>query len=499
MNAERFSSSAAGIPLARGMVTMEHLTIMQMNDSHGYLELHPELFRVGNRAEYRMAGGYARIGTLLAQVREERRGEVLAFDCGDTIHGTYGAVTTRGEALVPILNALAFDGMTAHWEFAYGPERFRELAGRLRYPMLAVNCYDDATGDLVFPPYTVCETNSMQVGVIGIAATIVDKTMPASFSKGIHFTLGNEELPGYITLLREDEGVDLIVVVSHLGFPQEMQLAREVDGIDVLLSAHTHNRLYRPAVVNDTIVIQSGCHGSFLGRLDLTVENRRVTHYAHRLLTVDQEIRPDPEIEEMVNRTLAPSREELERVVGTTATALHRTLVLESTMDNLLLHALQDATGAEMAFSNGWRYGAPIPPGPVTVDDLWNIIPTNPPVSTVEITGRELLAMMEENLEHTFSRDPYNQMGGYVKRCLGITVYCKLENPPGNRIQEFFVGGRSLEPGRTYSAAFVTSQGVPGQYGEHRRHLDMSAIEALERYLAKGTVRAELRGTVTAI
>ncbi|RXE57125.1 5'-nucleotidase [Methanoculleus taiwanensis] len=481
------------------MVTMEHLTIMQMNDSHGYLELHPELFRVGNRAEYRMAGGYARIGTLLAQVREERRGEVLAFDCGDTIHGTYGAVTTRGEALVPILNALAFDGMTAHWEFAYGPERFRELAGRLRYPMLAVNCYDDATGDLVFPPYTVCETNSMQVGVIGIAATIVDKTMPASFSKGIHFTLGNEELPGYITLLREDEGVDLIVVVSHLGFPQEMQLAREVDGIDVLLSAHTHNRLYRPAVVNDTIVIQSGCHGSFLGRLDLTVENRRVTHYAHRLLTVDQEIRPDPEIEEMVNRTLAPSREELERVVGTTATALHRTLVLESTMDNLLLHALLDATGAEMAFSNGWRYGAPIPPGPVTVDDLWNIIPTNPPVSTVEITGRELLAMMEENLEHTFSRDPYNQMGGYVKRCLGITVYCKLENPPGNRIQEFFVGGRSLEPGRTYSAAFVTSQGVPGQYGEHRRHLDMSAIEALERYLAKGTVRAELRGTVTAI
>ncbi|MDN7026158.1 bifunctional metallophosphatase/5'-nucleotidase [Methanoculleus sp. FWC-SCC1] len=470
-----------------------------MNDSHGYLELHPELFWVGDHAEYRMAGGYARIATLLETIRSERPGEVLAFDCGDTIHGTYGAVQTRGEALVPILNALAFDGMTAHWEFAYGPERFCEVAGRLSYPMLAVNCYDDATGDLVFPPYTVCETDDLQIGVVGIAATIVDKTMPPSFSEGIHFTLGNEELPGQIAHLRDEEGVDLVLVVSHLGFPQEVKLAREVDGIDVLLSAHTHNRLFAPVIVNGTILIQSGCHGSFLGRLDIEVEGGRIMHHAHRLLTVDEGIRPDPEVEEMASRTLDPHRAELDRVVGRTATALNRSTVLEATMDNLLLQALQDLTGADLAFSNGWRYGAPVRPGPVTVNDLWNIIPTNPPVSTVGITGSELLAMMEENLEHTFSRDPYNQMGGYVKRCLGLNIYCKLENPAGHRIQEFFVGGRPLDLDRRYTAAFVTVQGVPEQYGQGRQHREVRAIDALERYLAKGTVTAELRGTVVAI
>ncbi len=478
---------------------MQRLTVLQMNDSHGYLELHPELFWSGDHAEYRMVGGYARIATLLDAVRSERPDEVLAFDCGDTIHGTYAAVRTRGEALVPILNALDFDGMTAHWEFAYGPERFREIAGNLRYPMLAVNCYDDATGGLVFPPYTVCETDGLQVGVIGIAATIVDKTMPPSYSEGIRFTLGNTELPGCIAYLRDEEGVDLVLVISHLGFPQEAKLAREVDGIDVLLSAHTHNRLFSPVIVNDTIIIQSGCHGSFLGRLDLEVEDGRVTHHAHRLLTVDEGVRPDPEVEEMVNRTLDPHREELSRVAGRTATALNRNTVLEATMDNLLLQALQDLTGADLAFSNGWRYGAPVPPGPVTVNDLWNIIPTNPPVSTVEITGRELRVMMEENLEHTFSRDPYNQMGGYVKRCLGLNIYCKIENPPGSRIQEFFVGGKPLDPGRTYSAVFVTVQGVPEQYGRSRQHLETSAIEALERYLAKGTAHAGLLGTVVAI
>src|SRR5690625_6436380 len=98
-------------------------------------------------------------------------------------------------------------------------------------------------------------------------------------------------------------------------------------------------------------------------------------------------------------------------------------------MDNLLLESLLDVSGAEIAFSNGWRYGAPIPPGEITMNDLWNIIPTNPPVSIVEITGAEIIQMLEENIENTFASDPYKQMGGYLKRCLGMKMFIKLENP----------------------------------------------------------------------
>ncbi|NLM29906.1 MAG: bifunctional metallophosphatase/5'-nucleotidase [Methanomicrobiales archaeon] len=477
----------------------EQVTLLQMNDSHGYIEPHPELFWTGGRAEYRLAGGYARIAALFDAVRDARPGRVLAFDCGDTIHGTYPAVQSEGEAFVPVLNALRFDAMTAHWEFAYGPEQFRKIARRLDYPVLAINCYDDSTEDLVFPPCTICETDDLQVGVIGIAATVVDKVMPESFSEGIHFTLGNAELPGYITHLREEEGVDLIVVVSHLGFPQEVNLAREVDGIDVLLSGHTHNRLFEPAVVNGTILIQSGCHGSFIGRLDLEVENRRVTGFDHDLIVVGEAIGPHPEVEEMVEGIMDPHREYLSRVVGETRTGLNRNTILEATMDNFLLQALLDLVDADVAFSNGWRYGAPVPPGPITVNDLWNMVPENPPVSAVEITGREMRAMMEENLERTFARDPYEQMGGYVKRCMGINLYCKLENASGLRIQEFFAGGKRLDPDAVYRTVFVTSQGVPEGYGEGREDLDVSAIEALERYLARGPAHADLVGSIVAV
>ena len=151
------------------------------------------------------------------------------------------------------------------------------------------------------------------------------------------------------------------MVLSHLGFPQDVQLASEVDGIDVLLSGHTHNRLEKPARVNKSIIIQSGCHSSFVGRLDIDVESGKVVGFTHRLIPVDQTIAPDAAMETMVDAIMSPYRDMLGEVVGRTTIGLNRNTVLESTMDNLLLDAIAEVAGTKLAFSNGWRYGAPIP------------------------------------------------------------------------------------------------------------------------------------------
>lgn len=475
------------------------LTLLQINDTHGYLEPHPELVWQGAEASYPTLGGYARIAGLLRQVREELRGAVIALDNGDTLHGTHAAVSSKGEAFVPLLNALGLDGMTAHWEFAYGPAHLRALAKSLSYPLLAINCYETESGRLVFPPSRVVERAGLRVGIVGIAATIVDKSMPPAFSEGIRFTLGRDELPGHIARLRREEDVDLVVVLSHLGFPQDVRLASEIAGIDVLLSGHTHNRLERPAEVNGAVIIQSGCHGSFIGRLDVGVEAGKLAKATHRLIPIDESIAPDAAMTAMVDAVLAPHRETLCAVVGRTSVGLNRNTVLEATMDNLLLDAIAEAAGTGLAFGNGWRYGAPIPPGPITRNDLWNMIPMNSPVSKVDITGGELWEMMEENLERTFCADPYGQMGGFVKRCRGVNIYAKIENPQGQRIERFFVDGAPLDRDRTYTAAYVTMQAVPPRFGRSRRDLDISALEALERHLRKhGEVGPSLRGTVVA-
>ena len=483
------------------MTEKRELTILQINDTHGYLDEHQEMFWEGDGFGHRRIGGYAKISGLFKHVREERgRASVIALDNGDTLHGTFPAVHSLGQACIEPLNNLELDAWTVHWDMVYGPGTLKELAGKLDHPLLAINGYHEDSGEPAFQPSLVIQRGGITVGIIGIAAYIIDKTFPKRVSAGLRFTLGRDELPAQIRHLREREGAELIVVLSHLGFPQDCKLAAEVAGIDVLLSGHTHNRMFQPVVVNGATIIQSGCHASFVGRLDIQMDGPNVGAIRHRLITLDDSVASDAEMQALIDEIYAPQREMLAEIIGETQTALNRSTTLEATMDNLLLDAIADAAGTDIAFSNGWRYGAPIPVGKMTMNDLWNIIPSNPPVETVEMTGAELWAMMEENFERTFSSDPYEQMGGYVKRCRGVNMYFKIENPAGTRIQEFFAQGERVDHNATYRVAFVTEQGVSKKYGQNRRELAITAIDALKKYLAKHKdIHAELRGTVVAV
>ncbi|TFF85192.1 bifunctional metallophosphatase/5'-nucleotidase, partial [Candidatus Heimdallarchaeota archaeon] len=361
-------------------MTKKTVTVLQMNDLHGYLSPHLEYFWNGSTQAYQTVGGLAKIASYFEKLRNEKKG-VLIGDNGDTIHGTYPVVKSKGEQMIPLLNDLAFDGMTAHWDFAYGPKYLENLAKKLAYPLLAVNCYEEQTDKLFFDPYRIVEKNDLQIAILGVAATIVDKTMPESFSKGIYLTNGIEELKAHIETLKKDEKVDLIIVLSHMGYPQECHMAKMVDNIDIFLSGHTHNRVYQPTIINDTIIIQSGCHGSFIGQLDIVVENRKVKDYKHQLVLMDENIQTSERMAEKVSKIMEPIEEKLDVELGKTKTALTRDRVMEATMDTFLLEALKTAAGTEIAFSNGWRYGAPIAPGPIKENDLWNIIPVNPPIS----------------------------------------------------------------------------------------------------------------------
>ena len=464
------------------------LTILQINDLHGYLEPHAEIRWHGETPVFSSMGGLARVATAFQEARRDAAGATVTLDNGHTFHGTYAAVTTRGEAMVPAMNALDLDAMTAHWEFAYGPAGFKALTRKLDYPMLAINVYDQASGELYFAPCRLIERDGVRVGVIGIASNIVDKTMPPPFSEGVRFTLGRDELPGWIEHLRVQERADIVIVLSHLGFPQDVKLASEVDGIDVIVSGHTHNRMEVPVIENGTIIFQSGCHGSFIGRLDVTLAAGKVISHRHRLIPIDEAFAPDASVAALVAKAMAPHRDYLAQHVGDIDVPLHRYAMLHAPMDDLLLDAIAEAAGTQIAFSNGWRYGAPVPPGPVTMNDLWNMVPVNPPVSMADLTGAEIRAMLEANLERTFARDAYEQMGGYVKRCRGLNVFVKIENPTGHRIDRLFVDGQPIEPSRVYPVAFITEQGVPKKFGTRRRKLEIHAVEAMQRLLAKRSV-----------
>lgn len=131
------------------------------------------MFALGDDNDVRTGGGLERIATLFRALRRERAGAVLALDNGDTFHGTMAAVHTRGDAVIAPMRALGLDGMTAHWEFAYGLARMGEIAQRLPYPILAAN-YHDRGSSLELQAFTVIDRGGIRVAVIGLAAVVAN-------------------------------------------------------------------------------------------------------------------------------------------------------------------------------------------------------------------------------------------------------------------------------------------------------------------------------------
>ena len=475
------------------------LTLIQINDAHGYFSPHKEVFFEAEGFQVREAGGYARIKTLVDRIRSQSE-HSLFLDCGDSFHGTFLTTQTQGSAVLPILNAMGIEAMSAHWDFAYTPSKLRDLDHRLNYPLLAANVYVYDKKKRLFDPYMIKEYNGLRVGVFGMACEHVVQGFPQKFSDGIYMSPEYKEIPNIASELRNKQKCDLVVLLSHLGMPTDYEILMKTTGIDVCISGHTHNRLNSPIKVGDCLLIQSGCHGSFLGRLDLEIVNGRVVSYDHQLIPVTADIPEDPEIARLVTEAYEPYRETLSTVVGKTDTLLCRDRSAESTMDNFLLHAISKETGRKLCFSHGWRYGAPIPPGNITLEDLYNIVPMNPVIQNVDLKGYEIVEMLENFIEHTYSRNPYGQIGGYLPRAVGIRAYIKIENPHHYRIQKLYVEGEPLEADKTYRASFITEQGVPQHYGTNREKLKVTAIDAMRRYLAESSpISEELMGTFTVI
>ena len=218
------------------------------------------------------------------------------------------------------------------------------------------------------------------------------------------------------------------------------------------------------------------------------MENRAIKDIHHEYIVLDKRIKPDREMAAMIRRdsTLASFRAHLDAPVGRSRIDLHRASSFYGTMDFLLLDAMREATGLPIAFSNGWRYGGAVAKGQLTRRDLYAIVPMDPPLRTAKVTGQELWQLLEDNLESTFSTQPFKQMGGYIKRTSGLRIYFKLENPYGQRLQRIFVGDAELDLNRTYEVVYVTRQAVPETIGKQHKDFGMNAIEAMERLLKKG-------------
>ncbi|MEM9635842.1 MAG: thiosulfohydrolase SoxB [Pseudomonadota bacterium] len=406
---------------------------------------------------YGKMGGFDRVATVVKAIRGERADKMLLLDGGDTWQGSYTAHATKGQDMVTAMNSLKPDAMTGHWEFTFGADRVKELVDALPYPFLAGNIFDNEWDEPAFESTKFFERGGVKVAVIGQAFPYTPIANPRWMIPNWSMGIREETVQENVDAARED-GAELVVLLSHNGFDVDRKLASRVTGIDVVLTAHTHDAIPEPILVGKTLLVASGSNGKFVSRLDLDVQKGAIKDFRYKLIPIFSDvIAPDKETTKLVDDLRAPYQAELDRVVGKTESLLYRRGNFNGTFDDLICDALLTERDAEIALSPGFRWGTSLLPGQsIRVEDIYNATAMSyPAVYRINMTGERLKVVLEDVADNLFNKDPYYQQGGDMVRVGGLGYTIAPEKPIGSRISNMTLlrTGKPIDAAREYAVA----------------------------------------------
>ena len=432
----------------------DQVRLLWTNDTHGYFMpvYHAEANEASaypqRAATEGKVGGYAYIEALVKRLKPQRL-NALFMDAGDTFDGSPVAQITKGAGCIPVINAMGYDAWTpGNRDFAYGEAQFLHLTSMMTVPKVSSTLRYANTGQLVFPPYLIKQLPTMKVAIIGLTHSLVTngfvlgKQMAPSGSAAA-FDVGSE-ITALVAQIRATYHPDLVVALSHFGYPQDVKFASQQAGVDVILGAHTHHNVFKPTIVkgadgHDVIIVQAGSHGKFLGDLDVYVHNHHVFKYHYRIIRViDKKIKPDPAILAVSEQAYAPYKQYFDRVIGKTSTILVRRGQVQASMENLITDAYASMYGANVSDFPGIRYGTTVLPGNITVGDVWNIVSPNfgnNGMYVGAVSGNYVYQQLNSNIQSLnseYGTDPYNWLGGDVIRFNHNVQYTYNVNAPDN-------------------------------------------------------------------
>ena len=407
---------------------------------------------------YGRMGGVDRIATLIKAIRAERGDDkVLLLDGGDTWQGSWTSLQTKGQDMVDVQSALKIDAMTSHWEFTYGEDRVKDIVDKAPFAFLAQNIRESEWKEEVFKGRKMFEKGGAKIAVIGQAFPRTPIANPAWMIPKWEFGLREEEMQKQVEDARA-EGADVVVLLSHNGFDVDRKMVSRVKGIDVVLTAHTHDAMPGVIKVGETLVIASGSHGKFLSRLDLDIKNKKLAGFRYKLMPVFSDaIAQDAEMKALVEKIRAPFAKDLARELGRTESLLYRRGNFNGTFDDLICAAMLRERDAEISLSPGFRWGGSLVPGDaITFEALTNATAmTYPACYRNEMSGAQMKAVLEDVADNIFHPDPYFQGGGDMVRVGGMGYAIDVSKPVGQRISNMteLKTGKAIDASRNYVVA----------------------------------------------
>ena len=451
------------------------ITVLITTDIHAQINTHDEFFWENNQAVYKKRGGMAVLKTMIESLRKKNPANTILYDGGDYFHGHALASLTEGEALISVFNKLGYDLMLpGNWEVVYKKKKMLYDMGHANAAKICANMWHKTTdadnGELVYQPYWIKYIAGIKVGVIGYTDHLIPKRQSPAYSEGLRFEHAEMNLAKYVKLLREVEGCAIVLVATHMGLAQQVGLANNpvAEGVDVIMGADTHERVRVPIQGKYAKVIECGAFGSFLGKLDLILENGKLIDIKYELLDVDPIKYPaDKNMQAMIDKAYEPFKQDMQTVIGTSTTSLVRYFVMETPMDNLITDAIKWKFKPDIALSNGFRFCQPLAVDPktglatITKEFLWNMLPVNSEAKTGVVTGKQVWDWLEKELQNAFAKDPSKRFGGWFVRYNGMEVNFTIGNEFGKRVNSVKVGGEPIDLNKEYSIVACEREGDP--------------------------------------
>ena len=399
------------------------LTILHTND------VHSRIMPFDSKAYGPETGGLARRAELVRRIKTEAP-HALTLDAGDIFQGTPFYIVFKGEACHRLAVAAGCEATTiGNHELDNGLENLKKQIATSGIRMLCCNVFYRDSNRLVFPAYHVFVRNGLKIAVIG---SIGNEAWLDADRKNCEPMLHTDQVTTVRQVARRlRRYVDLVVVLSHAGIEFDEQMAAQIAEVDVIIGGHTHEEVFEPRLIannpgigicnnglDGTIVVQAGEHGTFLGRLDLLVnEQGQIASYSGRLekITAEYEPKPDDKVQKMVNNYNSRLETMMSRVAGYTERELGLPKEKKKThtlpMGTFTALSMLEAGKSDICLVNSGAIRAPINSGEITVSEVFEALPYDNTVVTFAMRGDAVQAMLDHICTNFGDPDGYQYAG----------------------------------------------------------------------------------------
>lgn len=425
------------------------VTLLQVNDVYRFTP-----------ADRGASGGLARISTLRKQIIRESPNTLFLL-AGDTISPSVESITYKGRQMIDAWNQVGLDySVFGNHEFDYGDAVLLERMKESNFKWLGSNVVSEKTGKTFgsTPLFDVREFGGVKVGIFGITLPETKTT-----SKPDADTIFNDpcETANRIIPQIRAAGANTIIALTHLSLRQDKQLARCAEGIDVIIGGHEHTLLESSS--GGTPIFKMTADARELGRIDLNIDPKtgRVESIDWKVIPVNAKTEDDPAFAPVVEK-YGKLLKELDAPVGRTDVALDARSATsrseETNVADFVADSFRKAAGSDVALINGGSIRADdvLPAGDLTVRDVLSILPFGNDLAVIEVPGDVLL----QALEHGVSLTGPGAEPGRFAQVSGIRYSFDASRLPGTRVSDVTVGGRPLDPKKTYT--LVTTSFVAG-------------------------------------